>query len=60
MKIGICSAVMDFLNVGDMPEIVNSTVLVLIPKVKTLKIYLSIGLYPYVMFYTSWHRRFYY
>jgi hypothetical protein len=34
MKTAICSAVRDFLNGGDIPEIVNSTVLVLIPKVK--------------------------
>ncbi|CAN6335307.1 unnamed protein product, partial [Urochloa humidicola] len=30
----ICSAVLEFLNGGDMPQIVNNTVLVLIPKVK--------------------------
>jgi hypothetical protein len=34
MKSSICAAVRNFLNGGDMPEIVNSTVLVLIPKVK--------------------------
>jgi hypothetical protein len=34
LKTSICSAVREFLNGGDMPEIVNTTVLVLIPKVK--------------------------
>lgn len=34
VKQDICSAVLAFLNGGDMPAIVNSTVLVLIPKVK--------------------------
>jgi hypothetical protein len=31
----VCAAVLTFLNGGDMPTIVNNTVLVLIPKVKT-------------------------
>jgi hypothetical protein len=30
----ICYAVLDFLNGGDMPEVVNNTILILIPKVK--------------------------
>lgn len=30
-------AVLEFLDGGDMPEVVNNTVLVLIPKVKNLK-----------------------
>jgi hypothetical protein len=34
VKEDVCRAVLTFLNGGDMPEIVNSTVLVLIPKVK--------------------------
>jgi hypothetical protein len=34
VKDDMCHAVLAFLNGGDMPEIVNSTVLVLIPKVK--------------------------
>jgi hypothetical protein len=34
VKDDMCHAVLAFLNGGDMPEIVNNTVLVLIPKVK--------------------------
>jgi len=30
----ICQAILSFLNGGDMPSVVNNTVLVLIPKVK--------------------------
>jgi hypothetical protein len=34
VKEDVCKAVLEFLNGGEMLEIVNSTVLVLIPKVK--------------------------
>jgi hypothetical protein len=34
LKIDICAAIRGFLEGGHMPEVVNSTVLVLIPKVK--------------------------
>jgi hypothetical protein len=37
VKDDICHAVLTFLNGGDMPEIVNNIVLVLIPKVKNLE-----------------------
>ena len=35
LKDRICSAIKEFLAGGEMPEVVNSTVLVLIPKVKS-------------------------
>ena len=34
VKEDICNAVLTLLNGGDMPEVVNNTVLVLIPKIK--------------------------